>query len=96
MKHIVIGISAFVCLIACSVSYYHHDEDKAAKSAIEFAQVAFVQHDSRKGYSLLPDHVKKESSFEAYSKLISNMHSSLYPISLTALEYEPMAGPDYR
>jgi hypothetical protein len=94
MKKIVIGISAFVCLIACSVTYYHHNEDKAAKSAIEFAQVAFVQHDNQKGYSLLPDFVQKESSLEAYSKFISRMHPSLYPLSLNALEYEPMAGPD--
>lgn len=94
MKKSVIGISAFVCLIACSVTYYHHDEDKAAKSAIEFAQVAFVQHDSQKSYSLLPDCMQKEYSFEAYQQSISKMHPSLYPIYLTALEYEPMAGPD--
>lgn len=92
MRKIMLGTSALLFLMSCTAKVISHDEDMAAKSAIEFSKVALVQHDIQNGYSLLSENAKKRISFEKYSQVFSQMHPSLYPISLTAEEFEPMPG----
>jgi len=90
MRKILFVTLALASLISCGVGVMYHDEDMAVKSAIEFSKVALVRHDIQNGYSLLSDNAKKTVSFEKYSQAFSQMHPSLYPLSLTAEEYEPM------
>ena len=92
MRRIISAISAFVFLISCNVTVISHDEDMAAKSAIEYARVALVKQDIQNSYSLLSDSVKKTVSFEKHFQVLSNIHPFLYPISLAAEEYEPIPG----
>lgn len=83
---------ALVSLISCTATLLSHDVDMAARSAVEFSKVALVQRDIQKGYFLLSDNAKKNISFENFSQVISQMHPSLYPLSLTAEEFEPIPG----
>lgn len=92
MRKIMVGTFALVFLISCTATAISHNEDMAAKSAIEFSKVALVQHDIQNGYSLLSENAKKTISFDKYSQAFSQMHPSSYPISLTAQEFEPMPG----
>ncbi|MBM3212679.1 hypothetical protein FJZ33_10690 [Candidatus Poribacteria bacterium] len=92
MRKILFATFALASLIGCTATVISHDEDMAAKSAIAFSKVALVQHDIQNGYSLLSDNAKKTISFEKYSQVLSQMHPSLYPLSLTAEEFEPMPG----
>jgi hypothetical protein len=92
MKTIISFTLALAFLISCTASVIRHDEDMAAKTAIEFSKVAIVQHDIQNGYSLMSDSAKKTVSLEKYAQVISQMHPSLYPLSLAAQEFEPMPG----
>jgi hypothetical protein len=92
MKKIISATFTLVFLTSCTVTVISHDEDMAAKSAIEYARVALVKQDIQNSYSLISDNAKKTVSFENYSQVLSKIHTSLYPISLTAEEYEPIPG----
>ncbi len=92
MRKIVSATLVLVFLIGCTVTAIYHDEDMAAKSAIEFARLAFVKQDIQNSYSLISDNAKKTVTLEKHSQALSKMHPSLYPISLTAEEYEPILG----
>jgi hypothetical protein len=87
-----IAIAGISILANCSGSIISHDEDMAAKSAIQFARVAFVQHDVQNGYFLLSENAKKSIPIEKYSEVLSQMHPVSYPLSLTADEFEPIPG----
>jgi hypothetical protein len=92
MKRNIFAILIFMFLISCTATIISHDEDMAAKSAIEFAKVAIVQHDIPKGYAMLSDNFKKTITIDKYAQVISQIHPSLYPLSLTAEEFEPIPG----
>ena len=92
MGKIASGALVLVFLMSCRATIISHDEDMAAKSAIEFSKIAFIQHDVQHSYSLLSDAAKKMIPFEKYSQVFFQMHPSLYPLSLTAEEFEPMPG----
>jgi len=91
MRKIVLVTLVLLFLVSC-VIVIRHDQDMAAKSAIEFAKVALVQHDIQNGYFLLSDNLKKEISLEEYSQVISQMHPSSYPIWLTVKNMNPYQG----
>jgi hypothetical protein len=92
MKMIISVTLALAFVTSCTASVISHDEDMAAKTAIEFSKVALVQHNIQNGYSLMSENAKKTVSLEKYSQVFSQMHPSLYPLSLTAAEFEPMPG----
>jgi|WetSurMetagenome_2_1015567.scaffolds.fasta_scaffold109630_1 hypothetical protein len=94
MRAIISGIIALMFLISCRVTVISHEEELAAKSAIDFAKVALIRQDIQHSYSLLSDNAKKTTSFENYSQILSKIHLSSYPISLTAEEYEPIPGQE--
>jgi hypothetical protein len=95
MKSIFVRTITFVgvfVLANCSGSIISHDEDMAAKSAIQFALVAFVQHDAPNGFFLLSENAKKSIPVEKFSEALSQMHPLQYPLSVTAVEFEPIPG----
>ncbi len=83
---------AFVMgLMGCTESIIH-DEILAAKSAVEFAQAAFVKRDVEGSYALLSDSGKRYVSPETFKQTLSRLHPKAFPVSVTASEYEPMPG----
>ncbi len=69
-----------------------HDENLAAKRAVEFARIAFIQHDLEKAYGLLSDNSKRHVPFEKFKELVAKLHPKGFPTKVTATEYEPMRG----
>ncbi len=86
---LIVGISF---LANCSGPAISHDEDMAANSAIQFARVAIVQHDMQNGYALLSDKMRKKVTLEEYTNIVHQMHSTSYPLFLSADEFEPIPG----
>src|SRR3989442_7181416 len=78
--------------LAGCVKSISHDEVSAGKSAVEFAQVAFVKRDAEKGYALLSDSTRRYVSLEKFKEVLSRLHPKAFPTSVTAIEYEPMPG----
>ena len=70
----------------------HHDETLAAKRALEFTRVAFIDKNFDKAYELLSAGGKRHVPLDKFKQSIAAMHPRGYPTKLTAIEYEPMAG----
>jgi hypothetical protein len=84
----------FVCiaeLIACGDAI-KHDPVLAGRRAEEFARVTFVRRDFERGYDLLSDSGRRYVSLDKFKETVSRLHPKAYPLSVKALEYEPMAG----
>ncbi len=79
-----------LALVGCGS--VQHDENLAAKRAVEFAKVTFIQHDLKKGYALLSDNTKRHVPFEKFQELVTKLHPRGFPTKVTATEYEPMRG----
>lgn len=68
-----------------------HDEVRAAKRALEFARVVFLEKDFDRGYDLLADAGKRHVPRGKFKESLSAIHSRSYPTKLIARQYEPMA-----
>jgi len=79
---------AVLCLLmslaGCSEKYTH-DENSAAMRAVEFAEVAFIQHDFDKGYLLLAGKARAYVPLEKFKETVTFMHPNGYPIKVTAV-----------
>jgi hypothetical protein len=82
---------ALVVLLGCAEST-KQDETLAAKRAIEFAQVAFVDKNFDKGYEMLSDGGKRHLSLAKFKETVTRMHERGFPTKVTAKEYQPMPG----
>jgi hypothetical protein len=69
-----------------------HDEQLAAKRAIEFAQVTLVNGNSDRGYDLLSAGGKRYISREKFKESVARLHPRGLPTKVTAKEYQPMPG----
>ncbi|HYA27710.1 MAG TPA: hypothetical protein VEI95_02760 [Acidobacteriota bacterium] len=69
-----------------------HDENLAAKRAIEFAQVVLVDKNFDKGYELLADGGKRHISPDKFKETVTRLHPRGFPTKVTAKEYQPMPG----
>jgi hypothetical protein len=81
------GFAVFFLLMSlagCSENYTH-DEDAAAMRAVEFAEVAFVQHDFDKGYLLLGDKARAYVPLEKFKETVTFMHPNGYPNKVEAV-----------
>jgi len=85
-------ILALIATIAGCAESVKHDEALAAKRALEFARVVFLDKDLDKGYTLLSDNGKRHIPLDKFKQTITAMHPRGYPDRVTAIEYEPMAG----
>ena len=85
---LVLVVLAFV---GCAGSV-RHDETLAAKRALEFVRVAFIDKNLDKAYELLSDGGKRHVPLDKFKQSIAAMHPRGYPTKVTAIEYEPMAG----
>jgi hypothetical protein len=83
---------ALLTAFTSCVQSFKHDEVLAAKRALEFAQVVFLDKDLDKGYGLLAPGAKRHIPLDKFKQTITAMHPRSYPDQVTAVEYEPMAG----
>ena len=86
-----LALALTAALTACAESV-KHDETLAAKQALEFGRVAFVEKNLDKGYDLLADGGRRHVPRDKFKQSLAAMHARGYPTKLTATEYEPMAG----
>lgn len=86
---------AVLCLLlslaGCSENYTH-DENLAATQAVEFAEVAFVQHDFDRGYLLLADKARAYVPMEKFKEKVTYMHPHGYPIKVSIVSAAPILG----
>ena len=88
-----LGLAAFVLvmvLTGCAESV-KHDQNLAARRALEFGRVAFIEKNLDKGYDLLAAGGRRHVPREKFKQSIAAMHMRDYPTKLAAIEYEPMA-----
>lgn len=91
MRHRVLLLAFVMALMACKGSI-DHDEISAAKTAVEFAQAAFVKRDVENAHALLSDSARRYVPPEKFKETLSRLHPKAFPVSVTASEYEPMRG----
>lgn len=80
-----------VSVMSCAESV-KHDETLAAKRALEFARIVFIDKNLEKGYELLSDSGKRHIPFDKFKQTIVSMNPRGYPTKVIATEYEPMPG----
>jgi len=81
---------ATIMIAGCAESV-KHDEVLAAKRALEFGRLAFVEKNLDKGYELLSDGGKRYVPRDKFKQSVAAMHARNFPTKLAAIEYEPMA-----
>jgi hypothetical protein len=69
-----------------------HDENLAAKRAIEFAQVVLINKNFDKGYELLAEGGKRHISLDKFKETLTRLHPRGFPTRVTAKEYQAMPG----
>ena len=94
MRSHILPIVMSLMLLSCRSTLIHHDEDKAAAQAVQFANVAFVQQDFLSACLLFEGPPKIVYSVEMITKSIKNLHPSEYPSVVVAREFEPMPGQE--
>ena len=78
-------------LFGCAESK-KQDENLAGQRAIEFAQVALINHNFERGYELLSDGGKRHISLAKFKETLTRLHPRGFPTRVTAKEYQPMPG----
>ena len=85
-------ILTLVALVTSCAESTQHDENLAAKRAIEFAQVTLVDKNFDKGYELLAAGGKRHVSLDKFKETVTRLHPRGFPTKVTAKEYQPMPG----
>ena len=83
---------ALCALAASCAESTQHDENLAAKRAIEFAQATLVNKNFDKGYELLGAAGKRHISLDKFKETVNRLHPRGFPAKVTAKEYQPMPG----
>jgi len=78
-------------LTACG-SIIAHDEDMAAKKALEFAKLAFISHDAQSSYPLVSDETRGTLPADKFAEVLGKLHPTGYPTTITATQFEPVPG----
>lgn len=82
---------AVILIIAGCAESVKHDPALAAKRALEFGRVVFIEKNLDKGYDLLADGGRRHVPRDKFKQSLAAMHARDYPTKLAAMEYEPMA-----
>jgi hypothetical protein len=79
--------------LSCSVEHYQHDASDAGKTALRFAELAFVQRDFKSAYELVTHDKPGSVSEEQLANLVKGTHpNNDYPTKLSLDEYEVHPG----
>jgi hypothetical protein len=79
-----------VVLASCAAPV-KHDQERAAKQALEFGRVIFFQSNPDKGYDMLAEGGRRHVPRDKFKQSIAAMNTGGSPTKLSAVEYEPMA-----
>ena len=87
-------VAVFVLLVNVSgcAENYTHDENSAAKQALQFAEVAFVRHDFQHGWELLADKARAYVPLEKFKETVTGMHPNGYPMRVMVIGTEEIKG----
>ncbi len=66
----------------------------AAASATQFAQVAFVEKNADKAFSLLHPDFQSYITKEKFSEALTTMNTPTSPLSIVTTDYEPIIGEE--
>jgi hypothetical protein len=77
------------CLAGCSEPITHNEE-MAAKRALEFAEVALVKQDLDAAYALLSNKAKSYVPVEKFKETIQRLHPNGYPLTVRTTGFKPM------
>jgi hypothetical protein len=69
-----------------------HDENLAARRAIEFAQAAFIDKNFEKAYDMLSEEGKRHLPLAKFKETVMRIHERGFPTKVTAREFQPMPG----
>ena len=86
-----LGVLLIALALASCAESVKHDEARAAKRALEFGRVAFVEKNLDGAYDLLADGGKRHVPREKFKQSLGSMHTQSFPTKLMATDYEPMA-----
>jgi hypothetical protein len=86
------ALLGLLALLAGCAETTQHDENLAAKRAIEFAQAALVNKDFERGYELLAPGGKRHISLDKFKETMTRLHPRGFPTRVSAKEYQPMPG----
>jgi hypothetical protein len=86
-----LAVFALVILVAGCAESVKHDETLAARRALEFGRVIFLEKNLDQGYALLADGGRRHVPRDKFKQSIAAMHTRDYPTTLAAVEFEPMA-----
>lgn len=84
--------TALILALAGCAESVKHDELAAAKAALEFARVMFLEKNAEKAYDMLTPGGKRHVPLNKFTQTIASMHPRGYPSKVTALQFEPMPG----
>src|SRR5262245_35864421 len=84
-------LALFALAASCAEST-QHDENLAAKRAIEFAQATLIDKNFDRGYELLAPGGKRHISLDKFKETVTRLHPRGFPSKVTAKEYQPMPG----
>src|ERR1044072_5851386 len=79
---------------ACFFRASSHSSIMAAASAPEFAQVAFVEKNYDKAFSMIHPEVQEYAGKEKFAQGLAAMNTPSSPASIIATEYEPIPGQE--
>lgn len=79
---------------ACYYQSFKHSPSLAAASATEFAQVAFVEQNVDKAFSLLHPDFQAYGTKEKLSQVLTTMNTPTAPRTITTTDYEPVIGQE--
>ena len=85
-------ILTLVALLTSCAESTQHDENLAAKRAIEFAQVTLIDKNLDQGYELLSAGGKRHISLDKFKETVTRLHPRGFPAKVTAKEFQPMPG----
>lgn len=83
------AIALAACFTGCSEPITHNEE-LAARRALEFAEVALVKHDFDAAYALLSNKAKSYIPVEKFKETIQRLHPDGYPLTVRTTGSKPM------
>lgn len=92
------AVKIFLAVICCilvayfSVNVISHDPRSAARTAENFADLAFVKHDIASALVELSPEFQRDMSEGELTALIAKMHPASRPAEVRAIEFEPLPG----
>lgn len=83
-----------VSVTACTYHASKQNPKIAAANAAEFAQVAFVEQNIDRAFSMLDPEFQGYATKEKFAEVIANMNKPTAPKVVTAIEFEPIPGQE--